>query len=235
MGQRKEIQRGQKLQTLDDLLFIYIDTVAKLKPKVAILENVEGLTLGNAWKYVQEIYTKFNAIGYKVKHWLLKGEQMGVLQTRHRVFFVATRLDFDLNKISMAFNYAPIMYKEFKTSYEKMAHGKMSDAIKQRLNWEKVEDTMKRLYGVKSGLTHRIAFEDKVFPTQIAGHDDIWTVSGNHPSKEDVIHAATFPEDYDCGKEKAEYICGMSVPPIMIKRLMTRLIESGLFDYKLKQ
>ena len=70
--------------------------------------------LGNAWKYVQNIYQKFNQIGYKVKHWLLKGENMGVPQTRHRVFFIATRLDFDLNKIDMGFHYSPVLYGQYK-------------------------------------------------------------------------------------------------------------------------
>lgn len=104
-GVEKKFREGQKMQTLDDLLFVFIETVKKLKPKVAIMENVEGLILGNAWSYVQEIYKRFNSIGYKVKHWLLKGEAMGVPQTRHRVFFIATRLDFDLNSI----NYPLIM------------------------------------------------------------------------------------------------------------------------------
>ena len=98
-GVKKKFREGQAEQTLDDLSFVFIDTVAKLKPKVMIMENVEGLILGDAWTYVQRIYKQLNAIGYKVKHWLLKGENMGVPQTRHRVFFVATRLDFDLDKI----------------------------------------------------------------------------------------------------------------------------------------
>ena len=51
-GVEKKFREGQKPQTLDDLLFVFIETVAKLKPKVAIMENVEGLMLGNAWKYV---------------------------------------------------------------------------------------------------------------------------------------------------------------------------------------
>lgn len=51
-GVEKRFKEGQKLQTLDDLLFVFIDTVAKLKPKVAIMENVEGLLLGNAFEYV---------------------------------------------------------------------------------------------------------------------------------------------------------------------------------------
>lgn len=229
-GKKKKFREGQAEQTLDDLSFVFIDTVAKLRPKVVIMENVEGLIKGNAWSYVQRIYKQFKDIGYKVKHWLLKGETMGVPQTRHRVFFIATRLDFDLDKIDMYFNYEPITYGEFKTSNEKIAKGKMSNAIKKRRNGETVNETMYRIYGVKSGITHRIAFESSVYPTQTSGHGDIWTINGNHPSNEDVIHAQTFPEDYDFNNSSIEYICGMSVPPVMIKRIVNRLIESGIFN-----
>lgn len=229
-GVEKKFREGQKSQTLDDLLFVFIDTVAKLKPKVAIMENVEGLLLGNAWEYVKKIYAKFNQIGYKVIHKLLKAENMGVPQTRHRVFFIATRLDFDLENIDLTFNYEPILYKEYKTKEERIANGKMSAAIKQRLPNEKVNETMIRIYGKNSGITHRIALGNEVYPTQTAGHDDLWTENGNHPSKLDVIHSQTFPQDYDFLKEKVEYICGMSVPPIMIKRIVERIIASGIFE-----
>lgn len=227
-GVEKKFREGQVAQTLDDLSFVFIETVEKLRPKVVIMENVEGLMLGNAWKYVQQIYKKFNDIGYKVKHWLLKGENMGVPQRRHRVFFIATRLDFDLEKIDMTFNYEPITYGEVKTKHEKIAQGKMHNALMQRLYKESVADTMKRIYGVNSGITHRICFENEVYPTQTSGHDDLWTESANHPSYEDVLHCQTFPEDYDCNGAKVEYICGMSVPPIMIKRIVNRLIESRI-------
>lgn len=56
-------------------------------------------------------------------------------------------------------------------------------------------------------------------------------------SVEDIIHSQTFPEDYMFNErtfKEVVYTCGMSVPPIMIKRIVTRLIESGVFDYKLK-
>lgn len=116
-GKKKKFREGQAEQTLDDLSFIFIETANKLKPKCVIMENVEGLLQGNAWEYVQNIYKKFNEIGYKVKHWLLKGEQMGVPQTRHRVFFIALRndIDFDLDSLDMSFNYKPIAYGEIKT------------------------------------------------------------------------------------------------------------------------
>ena len=71
-GKKKKFREGQKEQTLDDLLFIFIKTVEKLKPKVAIMENVEGLMQGNAFNYVIKIYEEFKKIGYQIKHYLLK-------------------------------------------------------------------------------------------------------------------------------------------------------------------
>ena len=230
-GKKKKFREGQAEQTLDDLSFVFIETIAKLRPRCVIMENVEGLIKGEAWSYVQRIYKQLNDIGYRVHHWLLKGENMGVPQTRHRVFFVAFREDMNVipRNLDMSFNYEPITYGEIKDDHEVVAQGKMHDAIVQRLPHESVGDTMWRIYGVKSGLTHRIAFEDKVFPTQTGNHHDIWTVNGNHPTKLEVIRSQSFPEDYDFGKQNVEYICGMSVPPLMIKRIVTRLIESGVF------
>jgi DNA (cytosine-5)-methyltransferase 1 len=94
---------------------------------------------------------------------------------------------------------------------------------------EKFCDTMKRIYGKPSGFSRVVIGSDDIFPTQTAGHADVWLTNGNRPSFADVIHAQTFPEDYDFAEQPIEYICGMSVPPIMIKRIVTRLIESGLF------
>ena len=120
-GKKKKFREGQKEQTLDDLSFIFIDTVKKLKPKTVIMENVEGLLLGEAWKYVQEIYRRFNEAGYEVGHWLLKGEEMGVPQTRRRVFFIAMRNDIYeewkmlQNELDLSFNYEPITYGQIKS------------------------------------------------------------------------------------------------------------------------
>lgn len=233
-GVEKKFREGQKSQTLDDLLFVFIDTVAKLQPKVAIMENVEGLMLGNAWKYVQNIYKKFHEIGYEVKHWLLKGETMGVPQTRHRVFFVATRLPFNLDSINMYFNYEPILYKQIKQG--EGADG--SEKAKILLKNARESDTLlsqayERVYGKRSWFTHILCRDNYVMPTVVAGHDCMWRFTEKtHCSDEDYRNAQTFPQDFDFGKEEVAYICGMSVPPVMIKRLVTRLIESGLFSYK---
>lgn len=241
-GKEKKFREGQKLQTLDDLLFVFIDTVAKLQPKVAILENVEGLMLGNAWKYVQQIYKKFHDIGYKVKHWLLKGETMGVPQTRHRVFFVATRLDFDLDKINMYFNYEPITYGEIKVGMgREITKGSKTEILlnEARENETDLSLANQRLYGKLSWFQSIIIDDDKVMPTIRAKMTDIFRRNEKvRISWEDCRNSQTFPQDYNFmpnNENQVGYICGMSVPPIMIKRLMTRLIESGLFDYRLKE
>lgn len=239
-GKEKKFREGQKLQTLDDLLFVFIDTVAKLKPKVAIMENVEGLILGNAWDYVQKIYKKFHDIGYQVKHWLLKGETMGVPQTRHRVFFVATRLAFNLDSLNMYFNYEPITYGMIKEGELKQMgkDTKFYQIASQANDKDKnIADTRKRLGEKGSAFQTLYIRDDMVVPTQRTKPDLIDLEHIAYVSKETIRNSQTFPYDYKFEPDtysNVGYICGMSVPPVMIKRLVTRLIESGLFDYKLK-
>lgn len=234
-GVEKKFREGQKQQTLDDLLFVFIETVAKLRPKVAIMENVEGLMLGNAWKYVQEIYRKFNDIGYKVKHWLLKGENMGVPQTRHRVFFIATRLDFDLTKIDMSFDYEPVTYGMIKEGELKPmgVDTKFYKIAEQAIDTDKnIADTRVRLGERGSAFQTMYIRDNEIVPTQRAKLDLIDIEHIAYVSKETIRNSQTFPQDYKFLPDtysNVGYICGMSVPPIMIKRIMTRLIESGIF------
>ena len=239
-GVKKKFREGQAEQTLDDLSFVFIETVAKLRPKVMIMENVEGLIKGEAWTYVQKIYKQLNDIGYKVKHWLLKGENMGVPQTRHRVFFVATRLDFALDKIDMSFNYEPITYGEIKEG-ELKPLGKDTKfyniCLQAKPQDKNIADTRIRL-GEKGSAFQSLYVRDyEVIPTMRAKPDLIDVDKVCYISKETLRNMQTFPQDYNFMPNtytNIGYICGMSVPPIMIKRLMDKLIESGLFDYKLK-
>lgn len=238
-SKKKKFREGQAEQTLDDLSFVFIDTVAKLKPKVVIMENVDGILFGQAITYVQRIYKKFKDIGYSIKHYLLKGEYMGVPQKRHRVFFVATRLDFDFDVLDMNFNYENIKYGDITNGDSDVRVGRMHDIAAQSKNGERsIADTLVRLGEKYSMFGHRIIDEEDIVPTILSGHRDIWLRNGNGISKGDMISAQTFPQDYDFGNDSysnVEYICGMSVPPIMIKRIVTRLIESGIFDYKIKE
>lgn len=241
-GKKKKFREGQAEQTLDDLSFVFIDTIKKLRPKCVIMENVEGLLLGNAWAYVQKIYKELQNAGYKLKHWLLKGETMGVPQTRHRVFFIALRndIDFDLERLDMSFNYESVLYGEIKDHKGERFNGKMQEALDKAIDTDKnFADIYMRIEGSYKAFGHRLVHNNDIMPTVLAGHRDLYDYENKtRVSINDIINAQTFPQDYDFGERNystVEYICGMSVPPIMIKRVVTRLIESGVFDYKLKQ
>lgn len=234
-GKEKRFKEGQKLQTLDDLPFIFIETVAKLRPKVVIIENVEGLLLGNAWDYVKKIHTQLRNLGYTVRHELLKGEDMGVPQKRHRVFFIATRLDFDLQSIDLRFFYQPVPYGAFKDNRGEKVEGRMGAALAQAIETDRdFSDIYKRIEGKDKGFGHRLVHNNEIMPTVLAGHRDLYDFDNRtRVSTSDIICAHTFPQDYDFGEKKystVEYLCGMSVPPLMIKRIVTRLIESGIFE-----
>ena len=233
-GKEKRFREGQKLQTLDDLLFEFIDTVAKLKPKVAIMENVEGLLLGNAFEYVKEIYVRFQKIGYTVRHELLKGENMGVPQTRHRVFFIATRLDFDLHKIDLNFLYEKVPYGVIKEGDTRKFGGKFYEIAKQAAPGDKsIADTRQRLREKKSGFQTCYLRDDEVMMTVRSKPDIIDMSKIEYVSWQSIRNSQTFPRDYDFSPNTANniyYICGMSVPPLMMKRLVQRIIESGIFE-----
>lgn len=161
---------------------------------------------------------------------------MGVPQTRHRVFFIATRLDFDFENLDLNFNYEPITYGEIKegkfkplgkdTKFYQIA----SNAI---LSDKSIADTRIRLGEKGSAFQTFYIRDDAIVPTQRAKPDLIDIDNIAYVSKETIRNSQTFPQDYDFLNDtyaNVGYICGMSVPPIMIKRIVTRLIESGIFE-----
>ena len=238
-GKKKKFREGQKEQTLDDLSFVFIETVKKLKPKTVIMENVEGLLLGEAFEYVRNIYAQMRNAGYRMHHWLLKGENMGVPQKRHRVFFVAVRndLEIDPRELDMTFNYEPVTYGMIKDGIMKPL-GEDTDyrrlTIAALPHEKSIADVNLRLNNKNSGFQSYFIDDNSIIPTQRAKPDIIDRNAVAYISKETIRNAQTFPQDYDFINNtytNIGYMCGMSVPPIMIKRIVTRLIEQGVYDY----
>lgn len=176
---KKKFREGQIEQTLDDLPFIFIQTAKRLKPKCVVVENVEGLLKGEAFKYVRRIYAEFKEAGYLIRHFLLRGEVMGIPQARHRVIFIAVRndIDYDLNCLNMGFNYKPALYKEIKsgtgTSLDK--NSKTYKVLQHvRYGETDLSDANKRVYGKESMYNSKILYDDKVCPTITAGGLDMF-------------------------------------------------------------
>jgi len=239
-GVEKKFREGQKKQTLDDLSFVFIETVKKLRPKVVVIENVEGLILGEAFSYVQKIYKQLHEAEYKVNHWLMKGEKMGIPQTRHRVFFVAIRNDINIDPsdLDMTFNFEPVLYGTIKEGHGKEIpkHTKDYQMLCKAVPYDTDIGAVYERLGEKGRrFSARICWDDRVLPTIVAKLFHYRPAEKERISPIDVIHAQTFPEDYDFCSESyldIDYMCGMSVPPVMMKRIVQRLIINGVFKYK---
>ena len=233
----KKFREGQKVQVLDDLPFVFLETVDKLQPKVVIMENVMGIMQGNAWEYVLKINKRFADIGYTVRLYISKAETMGVPQSRHRVFFIATRLEFNLSLVDLNFNYIPITYGEIKRGKGRELTDNMLAIMNEvRFGEMKMSFAWNRLFNAGNEpksmyFNYSILYEHRVLPTITTNHGTMFDFNDKTLlSDESIINASTFPQDYDFCGVSVGYICGMSVPPLAIKRIVDRLIESGIFE-----
>ena len=70
----------------------YLRIVAGLRPRWLVMENVSGLTSIAGGGIMREIEEGMGALGYSVRHKILKAEEYGIPQERRRIFFIANRI-----------------------------------------------------------------------------------------------------------------------------------------------
>lgn len=231
-GKKKTFREGQAEQILDDLFFWYIKAVKKLKPKIFVAENVKGLILGNAKGYVNQIIREMDLAGYKTQIFLLNAASMGVPQRRERVFFIGFRKDLKLGELKLKFTEAPIRYQEFMD--DDIIELNKDTAMYQRWRCRKrsdksIGDTVKRTEGGKiSGFTQSYIRGKEVARTLTAGSRPLRFDKPGFITDKDVITIQSFPQDYDfCGQDPC-YVCGMSVPPVMMANIATEVYDQWL-------
>ena len=232
-GKEKVFREGQAKQKLDDLFFHFIAIAKRLQPKIVIAENVSGLIKGNAKGYVNEIFKAFQDAGYVPQLFLLNGAYMGVPQKRERTIFLARRKDLILPKIRMNFQERPILFGEVRS--EKGVPVNPRSMAYKLLQMRRPEDSCLadvnlRWKGKGTGYTAYIVKDVEVCYTLTASGGMYREFDGLGMSRQDAINVQTFPQDYDFGKEDPVYVCGMSVPPVMMAQIATEVYEQWLKD-----
>lgn len=223
-GKEKVFREGQAEQTLDDLVFVYCDTIAKLKPKVFLLENVKGIIQGNAKWYSKEIVRRLNAIGYEVQVFCLNAASMGVPQKRERVFFIGHRKDLVLPKLKMEFDERAIFLAEInplllaKRVYYTTFAGMVLDG--ERPHYGCQNAVCPTLTATKRGFD----FFSKIESGQFIG-------KGAFSDKE-IMQIGSYPLDYDFKGIEPKYLIGMSVPPVMMAQIANQIWEQWLSKIK---
>lgn len=246
-GIEKKFTEGQTAQILDTLFFDFIDLAEKLQPKIVIAENVKGILLGEANKYAIRIYEELDKAGYYVQHYLLDASKMGVPQKRERVFFIGLRKDLavpflynkdiftEAPKINLQFNNSPILFKDI---YERNAVGlKEPDPYVKKLWKDRIitdnhcGDTSLRVRGKKIGFSQMYLHENEVCGTLTAHTDNACQVLYNELrllSFSEWCKIGSWPKDYDFAGLNPGYLIGMSVPPVMMAQVATRIWEYWL-------
>lgn len=223
-GKKKVFKEGQTKQVLDDLVFEYIKTIDKLKPKVALLENVKGLIQGNAKAYTKKIFQQFTKAGYRVQLFLLNAASMGVPQKRERVFFIGLRNDFKLPKLKLDFNEKPILFSEVdngKINSKKLSEGFLKD-------WEnaKIGESVGKFFSNK-----------KVNPNEVLNTiaSGTYKFHWNQPRELNCIEfslCGSYPLDYNFKDIQPKYLIGMSVPPVMTAQISNQIYLQWLSKIK---
>ncbi len=232
-GKEKVFREGQKAQTLDDLFFVFLDVVEKLKPRCVIAENVVGMLAKNARGYVNLIIKRFKELGYEVQLFRLNAAFMEVPQKRQRVFFIANRMGY--GKLELKFNYKPITFGEIRDkepgekvnpeskSWSLLALAKTTD--------RNLADVGKRLGKKASMFNQSIVWDNDVVQTLTAGTLPYRGCDRTYFTIKDIKTIQTFPQDYNFVKNStnnANYICGMSVPPNMMAHIATEVWKQWL-------
>lgn len=220
-GKKKVFREGQAHQRLDDLVFVYIETIKKLQPKVALLENVKGLITGNAKAYVKKMKAEIEKAGYKVQIFLLNAASMGVPQKRERVFFICQRNDLKLPKLELNFDEKPIVFGKcrsvegnFNAVTERQQ--KLLSLLKNEKTLEQIE---KNNFGKGSGFTDNIVFDTDVTPTITSGGKQFRAFDKSWFSDYDFKVCGSYPLDYNFKDIEPKYLIGMSVPPVMTAQI----------------
>lgn len=221
-GVEKVFREGQQKQTLDDLVFVYCDTIAKLRPKVAILENVCGIVAGAAKAYTIEIVDRLNSIGYEVQIFQLNSATMGVPQARERIFFIARRKDLSLPKLTLEFKEKPICFGVVADKGS-TTHKPLWPSIK--LRWPFVEkgdqclkfadSKYRNLNTYNAFFSTSLLYNESVAPTLTSSGTTVYYEEARNLNDTEYTRISSFPADFDYCDLDARYVCGMSVPPLM--------------------
>lgn len=221
-NKEKVFREGQSKQRLDDLVFIYVDTILKLKPKVAILENVKGIIQGNAKLYSKQIVDKLTNNGYNVQVFCLNAASMGVPQRRERVFFIASQKELKFPKLKLEFNEESVPYGDLNT---KLGKPIISTAVMTLWQNCKQGDYLSSVDRNGNYFTSIKMSKAAVSPSVVAAagskmynHD-----KPNELSADDLCKIGTYPLDYNFKDIEPKYLIGMSVPPVMTAQIANQI------------
>ena len=166
---------------------------------------------------------------------------MGVPQRRRRVFFIALRKDLatpfmeavdmfqTAPKLDLEFNESEIVLAEFTD--ENQTGKKLSEKIQIIYNNRKPSDTclgnIAERMGKRKYFNQMINYLSKSSYT-VTGSADNLILNGRYLNDYELKMIGSYPKDYNFGKNKVQYLVGMSVPPVMVAQIATEIFNQWI-------
>jgi DNA (cytosine-5)-methyltransferase 1 len=225
-GKQKHFREGQATQVLSDLFFDYLDLVGRLKPKVAIAENVKGMILGNAKGYTKLVMQRFRDLGYRPQLFLINAADCGVPQKRERVFFCAIREDLYTHQLTISPSEPWVAVGAATADIQCLTAAEQEETAPNQTDltyWSRTPNgsdygvVHKQLYGKDGFWNHKKLDRNEPSLTLTATHDmfNHWDYCRKLTFRE-FKRLGSFPDDYQAKTDKiGKYMVGMSVPPKM--------------------
>lgn len=238
-GKEKHFREGQAKQVLSDLFFDWIALVERLKPKVAIAENVKGMLIGNAKGYTKMVVRELERIGYRVQVFLVNAADCGVPQRRERVFFCCARNDLNVGSLKLAPKHRWISAGEATVDLQELTDVEIRDtaATNEALSfWKHTKPgdsfaaAKERATGKANGFGRVRNLEKAPSCTLTSNAGDFyhWSQCRKLTFRE-WKRLGSFPDDYVAKSDKiGKYMIGMSVPPKMTEAVARAVLSQWL-------
>jgi DNA (cytosine-5)-methyltransferase 1 len=238
-GKEKHFREGQSKQVLSDLFFDYLDLVERLRPRVAIAENVKGMILGNAKGYTKMVIQRFKEIGYRPQLFLVNAADCGVPQKRERVFFCAIRDDIDAPALVLKPKHRWVSAGEATEDVQALTQSEVKDTSCQNnlmtdVRWwpltkpgESYSDSRQR-HGAGNGYFGHVKIDNRAPACTLRSQPDKFThwAECRTLTYREWKRLGSFPDDYQAKTDKiGKYMIGMSVPPKMTEAVARAVIS----------
>ncbi|MCM3382134.1 DNA cytosine methyltransferase [Shouchella rhizosphaerae] len=238
-GDERYTRTGADNKEVGDLLPDFVRIISELKPKVFLLENVEGLLSWNDGEYVSKSLESILNEYHISKPQVLNAVDYGVPQYRKRFFLIGTRLNKAPSLPENTHDSDGFLYPLYTTVMEALED--FSEELPNHVTRKHSPETIERYSKLNFGERDKLGRVDRLHPDQpsktiISGGNRGGGRSHLHPflprtlSPRECARIQTFPDDFIFEGSIARQFTqvGNAVPPLMAFNLGKYIVEELL-------
>lgn len=227
-GKKKRFREGQASQVLDALPMAWVALALRLRPRVAVMENVTGMIKGDAVGFVREVVSAMRSGGYEAQVFKLDASRMGVAHRRERVFVICRRADLALAPLRLAFDEAPIAAEDVLRDLDPGDKDSLTPETRRLWACTLPGRSLKHAHLRGSRFNAYKLRPSSPANTIVSASGMFHWAEPRHLTGAEIRRLQSFPDDYDFLDQDPQYVCGMSVPPLMAQRLALELRRQWL-------